>query len=92
MSSRKEKKLSSKEDKKINSMLFLMKNNDNKLDLIEKLDKFIKNLEKNKIEKGAINELKNVSIQLKHLHELSQKHIVRVNTQAKQLEEAYKQI
>ena len=69
-----------------------MKDNNNKLVLIEKLDKFIKNFEENKVEKGAINELKNVSIQLKHSHELNQKHIVRVNPQAKQLEEAHKRI
>ena len=71
MSSKTEKNLSSEEDKKINSTLLLMKDNNNKLVLIEKLDKFIKNFEENKVEKGAINELKNVSIQLKHSHELN---------------------
>ena len=71
MSSKTEKTLSFEEDKKINSILLLIKYNNNKLDLIEKLDKFIKIFEENKIEKGAINELKNVSIQLKHSHELN---------------------
>ena len=94
MSSNKEKLLSTKEDKKINYTMLLIKDNTNKLKSIDIIISCIEKIKKESISKGTkidiISELDSMSNNIKNLHYLVKNNLNKVNNQAKKIEEAHK--